>query len=156
MPFAIMYLFLYTIGYPIVVCYIVVHYKLMIMEDQVLVAKETGDTRLTNPHCYDFRKMYQKLYYQVGRGGAETCSFFPPPCADISLWQPTHTHSLSLAHSTQLHTLAFAHARLCPCANSLTLSHARFPSIFHARRRRGLCVSNSVFFSLHLSCPVQT
>ena len=30
----------------------------------MLVAKETGDTRASNPHCYDFRKMYQKLYYQ--------------------------------------------------------------------------------------------
>jgi hypothetical protein len=28
---------------------------------QVLRAKETGDTRLSNPHCYDFRKMYQVL-----------------------------------------------------------------------------------------------
>ena len=24
----------------------------------------TGETRLTNPHCYDFRKRYSKLYYQ--------------------------------------------------------------------------------------------
>lgn len=24
----------------------------------------TGENRLTNPHCYDFRKKFSKLYYQ--------------------------------------------------------------------------------------------
>ncbi len=24
----------------------------------------TGETRMSNPHCYDFRKKYNKLYYQ--------------------------------------------------------------------------------------------
>ena len=64
MPVALFYLFLYTIGYPAVVAYIVFRYRLRIMEDQVLVTKDTGDTRASNPHCYDFRKKYQKLYYQ--------------------------------------------------------------------------------------------
>jgi len=35
----------------------------LVMEDQLLRAKETGDTRLSNPHAYDLRKRYHKVYY---------------------------------------------------------------------------------------------
>ena len=59
-----MYLLIYTVGYPVLVAYLIFKNRMMIMEDQVLAAKEMGDSRLTNPHCYDFRKKYQKLYYQ--------------------------------------------------------------------------------------------
>ena len=114
MPFAVMYLFLYTIGYPIVVCYIVVHYKLMIMEDQVLVAKETGDTRLTNPHCYDFRKMYQKLYYQVcfflTHPSACTCTCTRARCSRIS---PTRTQERPCTLCTRAF-LTHAHTSTTP------------------------------------------
>jgi len=39
-----------------------------IKEDQLLRAKGLGDTRETNPNCYDFRKRYHKLYYYFKPG----------------------------------------------------------------------------------------
>jgi hypothetical protein len=54
----------YTAGYPILVGWLVLRGRMLIMEDQLLVAMGIGETRLTNPHCYDFRKRFQRLYYQ--------------------------------------------------------------------------------------------
>jgi hypothetical protein len=86
-PFAVLYLLVYALGYPGFVAVLIFRNRIKIMEDQLLVAKGavfvradcahswcphtivvnptgTGETRLTNPHCYDFRKKYHKLYYQ--------------------------------------------------------------------------------------------
>jgi hypothetical protein len=67
LPFAAVFLVLYTIGYPALVAYIVFKHRLLIMEDQVLRAKDLGDTRLSNPHCYDLRKKFQ---VRVGKTNA--------------------------------------------------------------------------------------
>ena len=53
----------YTFGYPLLVLGILYKNRYRVMEDQLLRAEDMGKTRLENPHCYDLRKMYHKLYY---------------------------------------------------------------------------------------------
>ena len=43
----------------------------LVMEDQLLRAKGTGDDPLSNPHAYRFRRMYGRTYYQFK---ASSCS----------------------------------------------------------------------------------
>jgi hypothetical protein len=52
----------YSIGYPLVVGRILYKNRAQAMEDQILRAKNTGDSRKTNPNCHEFRKRYSKLY----------------------------------------------------------------------------------------------
>jgi hypothetical protein len=57
-------LLLFTIGYPMVLCYFFVTRREQIMEDQLLRAKNTGNDRMTNPHAYNLRKTFGRTYYQ--------------------------------------------------------------------------------------------
>jgi len=63
---AIFFFILYGIGYPAVVGYILFKpdNTQMIKEDQLLRAMGKGESRATNPNCYEFRKRYSRLYYE--------------------------------------------------------------------------------------------
>jgi len=63
-PWAGFFFFVYSICYPAFVVLIFLTNKKKIKEDQILRAKETGNTRATNPNCYELRKKYKRLYYQ--------------------------------------------------------------------------------------------
>jgi len=63
LPYAIVGLLLYVIGYPLYVARVLQRNKWEIMEDQLLRAMGTGTSRLSNPHAYDVRKVYEKLYH---------------------------------------------------------------------------------------------
>jgi hypothetical protein len=63
LPFAIITFALYTVGYPALVGFVLRRHSFLIKEDQLLRAHGIGDDRLTNPHAYDIRKRYSKLYY---------------------------------------------------------------------------------------------
>jgi hypothetical protein len=60
LPYAIIALCVYTVGYPVLVFLILNKYHDRIMEDQLLRAEDRGADRLENPNCYDIRKMYHK------------------------------------------------------------------------------------------------
>jgi hypothetical protein len=64
MPWAIIAILVYAIGYPVVVATILWRNRELIMEDQLLRAKGTGHDRLTNPRAYEMRKRFRNLYYQ--------------------------------------------------------------------------------------------
>jgi hypothetical protein len=64
LPFAVIFFMVYALGYPAFAAYTILRNKERIMQDQILRAKNSGNTRATNPHNYDFRKRYGKLYYQ--------------------------------------------------------------------------------------------
>lgn len=64
LPFAIVTLIAYSFGYPAFVGFVVHKNRDAIMEDQLLRAQDMGRTRLDNPHCYDVRKRYHRVYYQ--------------------------------------------------------------------------------------------
>ena len=49
----------YTVGYPAFVATVLWLGRQSCREDQLLRAEGLGDTRNTNPHCYEFRKRYQ-------------------------------------------------------------------------------------------------
>ena len=63
LPLAVIALLVYSMGYPTVVFWLLYRNRELIMEDQLLRAKGTGDTRLENRHAYLVRKRYHKLYY---------------------------------------------------------------------------------------------
>ena len=63
LPYAIVGLLVYVIGYPLYVARVLQGHKWEIMEDQLLRAMGTGTSRLSNPHAYDVRKVYEKLYH---------------------------------------------------------------------------------------------
>ena len=63
LPFAIIGLVAYTIGYPALVGLLLYKNRYKIMEDQLLRAQDRGATRLENPNAYSVRKRYHKLYY---------------------------------------------------------------------------------------------
>jgi hypothetical protein len=64
-PWAIIGLIVYTVGYPAFVSYWVLwRNRELIMEDQLLRAKGVGNDRLTNPHAYDLRRKYSRSYFQ--------------------------------------------------------------------------------------------
>jgi hypothetical protein len=52
----------YSIGFPTVVGTILYRNRVKVKQDQILRAKNTGNSRGTNPDCYDFRKKYHKIY----------------------------------------------------------------------------------------------
>jgi len=64
LPFAVVFFMLYALGYPAFAAYIILRNRERIMQDQLLRARNVGNTRATNPQNYDFRKRYGKLYYQ--------------------------------------------------------------------------------------------
>ena len=63
LPFALIALLVYSVGYPVTVFYFLHKNRELIMEDQLLRAKGMGDTRLENTHAYEVRKKFHKLYY---------------------------------------------------------------------------------------------
>ena len=64
MPYAIIGILVYTIGYPSIIGMILWKNRENIILDQYLRAKNTGDDRLSNPYSYDLRKSFSRLYYQ--------------------------------------------------------------------------------------------
>jgi hypothetical protein len=64
LPWSIIFFFLYTVGYPAICAFILFSNKKKIHEDQMLRARNTGQTRATNPACHEFRKRYKELYYR--------------------------------------------------------------------------------------------
>jgi hypothetical protein len=65
---AIIFIILYTLGYPLFVTYVIVKHKNAIKEDQILRANGLGDTENTNPHAFLLRKRFHKLYYHFKPG----------------------------------------------------------------------------------------
>ena len=63
-PWAVLGLLVYSVGYPAFIGYTLIRNRELIMEDQLLRAKGVGSDRLTNPHAYDLRKRYSRSYYQ--------------------------------------------------------------------------------------------
>jgi len=53
---------IYSIGFPTLVGAILYKNREKCKADQLLRAKRTGNSRSTNPECYDFRKKYHKIY----------------------------------------------------------------------------------------------
>jgi hypothetical protein len=64
LPWSIIFFFLYTVGYPAFCGLIIFSNVKKIKEDQMLRARNTGQTRATNPACHEFRKRYKELYYR--------------------------------------------------------------------------------------------
>jgi hypothetical protein len=64
LPWAIVALAVYVVGYPAGLALLLWRNRELIMEDQLLRAKGAGDDRLTNPHAYLFRRMFSRVYYQ--------------------------------------------------------------------------------------------
>jgi hypothetical protein len=64
LPYAAVGLVVYTAGYPIGALLHLLRHRELVMEDQLLRAKGVGEDRLTNPHAYDFRKRFGRMYYQ--------------------------------------------------------------------------------------------
>jgi hypothetical protein len=64
LPYAVLAVIVYTIGYPAFLAQLLWRRSEMVMEDQYLRAKGCGDSRLENPHAYEFRKTFSRVYYQ--------------------------------------------------------------------------------------------
>eukprot|EP00937_MAST-01D_sp_MAST-1D-sp2_P001546 g1546.t1 len=56
------YFTLYSIGFPAVVGTLLYKNREKCKEDQLLRAKRSGNSRATNPNCWEFRKKYHKIY----------------------------------------------------------------------------------------------
>jgi len=63
-PYAIIAVILYTIGYPAFLGQLLHRRRELVMEDQYLRAKNSGNDRLSNPHAYTFRRTFSRVYYQ--------------------------------------------------------------------------------------------
>ena len=63
LPYAIVAFFVYTVGFPLLLGYLLYRRRELIMEDQLLRAMRRGNTRLDNPNAYGTRKALHKLYY---------------------------------------------------------------------------------------------
>jgi hypothetical protein len=63
LPLASIALIVYSLGFPTTLAYALYKNREEIMLDQLLRAKNSGDTRLTNPTAYDIRKAYSRIYY---------------------------------------------------------------------------------------------
>ena len=61
-------LFVYTLGYPVLVYVILRQNKHLVKEDQLLRTLNTGDTPSTNKNAYHMRRRYHKLYYHFKPG----------------------------------------------------------------------------------------
>jgi hypothetical protein len=64
LPQATLTFLAYTVGYPMLVAFILLKNSERVKEDQLLRARDTGTSRATNPNCHDFRKRFSRLYYQ--------------------------------------------------------------------------------------------
>jgi len=63
-PYAVIFLILYTFGFPAWVFVTLRRHAQIVIEDQYLRARGVGAMRETNPDCYDIRKRYSRIYYQ--------------------------------------------------------------------------------------------
>lgn len=63
LPYAVVALIAYSIGFPAFVAHVLYKNFPKIMEDQLLRARKTGDDRMTNRNAYSVRKRFHKLYY---------------------------------------------------------------------------------------------
>jgi hypothetical protein len=64
LPMAIVFLVLYSFGYPLFIAIVLNRNSSLVKQDQYLRAHGVGEKRATNPETYDLRKRYAKLYYQ--------------------------------------------------------------------------------------------
>ena len=64
LPYAIAGLVVYSFGYPLFIGSRLFKNRELVMEDQLLRAKGTGQDKLTNPRAYDFRCTYGRSYFQ--------------------------------------------------------------------------------------------
>lgn len=62
-PVACATLLVYTIGFPAFVFRVLWRGRALAKQDQLLRAQKLGSTRAENPACYDFRKRFNRLYY---------------------------------------------------------------------------------------------
>jgi hypothetical protein len=78
LPWSLVGLAVYTVGYPAFVLYWVLYRnRFLIMEDQLLRAKGVGNDRLTNPHALDFRRMFGHARMDAAVGSVDgTVRFF--------------------------------------------------------------------------------
>eukprot|EP01029_Cantina_marsupialis_P010034 TRINITY_DN22_c0_g2_i3.p1 TRINITY_DN22_c0_g2~~TRINITY_DN22_c0_g2_i3.p1 ORF type:complete len:4249 (+),score=1569.44 TRINITY_DN22_c0_g2_i3:541-12747(+) len=63
LPYAIISFIVYSAGYPLLLAYIIYKKRHEIMEDQLLRAKNLGNSKLTNPRAYVCRNRFHKMYY---------------------------------------------------------------------------------------------
>jgi hypothetical protein len=63
-PYAVAGLIVYTFGYPSFIFYIICTNQELVMLDQLLRAKKTGDDRLSNPRAFDLRTTYGRNWFQ--------------------------------------------------------------------------------------------
>jgi hypothetical protein len=68
LPWAVVALLVYVVGYPSAVGWNLFSHRQLVMEDQLLRAKGVGDDKLTNPHAYSFRRKFSRVYYQFKPG----------------------------------------------------------------------------------------
>ncbi|NDH69626.1 MAG: hypothetical protein EBY22_17375, partial [Gammaproteobacteria bacterium] len=64
LPFAIIALVFYSLGFPATLASLLYKHHEMIILDQLLRAKGVQSDRFNNPHAYDIRKAFGKIYYQ--------------------------------------------------------------------------------------------
>eukprot|EP01029_Cantina_marsupialis_P008521 TRINITY_DN2018_c0_g3_i1.p1 TRINITY_DN2018_c0_g3~~TRINITY_DN2018_c0_g3_i1.p1 ORF type:complete len:561 (-),score=131.93 TRINITY_DN2018_c0_g3_i1:1006-2472(-) len=53
----------YALGYPFVVACVLFSKRESVKHDQLLRAMKTGESQLTNPNCFNFRRTFHKIYY---------------------------------------------------------------------------------------------
>jgi hypothetical protein len=64
LPAALAGLAAYSVGYPAYIARTLWRNRELVMEDQLLRAKGVGNDLLTNPHAYEFRRMFGRSYFQ--------------------------------------------------------------------------------------------
>jgi len=64
MPFAIIALVIYSLGFPVALAILLYKNHTLIILDQLLRAKGVHSDRFNNPHAYTIRKAFSRLYYQ--------------------------------------------------------------------------------------------
>jgi len=62
-PIAIVFMLLYTFGFPAILAYTLWNNREAIMEDQLLRAKGLGYDRISNPRAYDLRRSIERAYF---------------------------------------------------------------------------------------------
>lgn len=63
LPWALITMFVYALGYPIVVGIVLWRNRRLVQVDQLLRAQGTGDDKMSNPAAYLLRKRFQRVYY---------------------------------------------------------------------------------------------
>jgi hypothetical protein len=63
LPFTVIGLLVYIVGYPAFVAYKLISKRRLVVEDQLLRCKGVGDSESTNPNALHMRKRYSRIYY---------------------------------------------------------------------------------------------